>query len=143
MKFRPGRSDETPEIVLVSLIDVVLSLVIFFMVTTSFNRLAPLEINLPESSAERRERPDESLELAIDAEGRYYVAGKELVNTRAETLRRALSEAAGQRSSPPVVISADGRTPHQSVVTALDVARQLGFNRVTFATDRPPDHAKP
>lgn len=134
MKLRHHRSDETPEIVLISLIDVVLSLVIFFMVTTTFSRLAPLEISLPESSAEPREKPEEAIEVAVDAQGRYYVAGRELVNTQLETLKRGLLDAAGGRATPPVVLSADARTPHQAVITALDAARQVGFTRLTFAT---------
>lgn len=134
MKLRHRRSDETPEIVLISLIDVVLSLVIFFMVTTTFSRLAPLEISLPESSAEPREKPEEAVEVAVDAQGRYYVAGRELVNTQLETLKRGLLDAAGGRAAPPVVLSADARTPHQAVITALDAARQVGFTRLTFAT---------
>lgn len=134
MKLRHHRSDETPEIVLISLIDVVLSLVIFFMVTTTFSRLAPLEISLPESSAEPREKPEEAIEVAVDAQGRYYVAGRELVNTQLETLKRGLLDAAGGRAAPPVVLSADARTPHQAVITALDAARQVGFTRLTFAT---------
>lgn len=134
MKLRHQRSDETPEIVLISLIDVVLSLVIFFMVTTTFSRLAPLEISLPESSAEPREKPEEAVEVAVDAQGRYYVAGRELVNTQIETLKRGLLDAAAGRAAPPVVLSADARTPHQAVITALDAARQVGFTRLTFAT---------
>lgn len=142
MKLRQPRSDETPEIVLVSLIDVVLSLVIFFMVTTTFSRLAPLEISLPESSAERREKPEEAIEVAIDAQGRYYVAGRELVNTQQDTLKRALRDAAGGRSAPPIVLSADAKTPHQSVITALDAARQLGFTQLSFATAQQQPDAK-
>jgi biopolymer transport protein ExbD len=134
LKFRQPRSDETPEIVLVSLIDVVLSLVIFFMVTTTFNQLAPIEISLPESSAQAGERPEQAIELGIDAEGRFYVGGRELVNTQIGTLKRALQEAAGQRSAPPVVLSADAQTPHQAVITALDAARQVGLTRLSFAT---------
>lgn len=137
MKLRAPRTDETPEIVLVSLIDVVLSLVIFFMVTTTFNPLAPLEIRLPESSAERQEQPPEAIEVGIDARGRYYVDGRELVNTQIETLKRALQEAAGERTAPPVILSADGQTPHQAVVTALDAARQLGLTHLSFATAQP------
>ena len=141
MRLRPPRPDETPEVVLVSLIDVVLSLVIFFMVTTTFSHLAPLEIKLPESSVERREKPPEAIEVGIDARGRYYVAGRELANTQIETLKRALQEAAGERATPPVVLSADGQTPHQAVVTALDAARQLGFTHLTFATAQQPADA--
>lgn len=134
MKLRSRRADDTPEVVIVSLIDVLLTLVIFLMASTTFNRLAPLQISLPESAAEARDKPEQAIEVGIDAQGRYYVAGRELVNTQTETLTRALVEAAGGRAAPPVVLSADARTPHQAVITALDAARQVGFTRLTFAT---------
>ena len=142
MKLRRRRNDEAPELVLVSLIDVVLSLVTFFMVPTTFNRLAPIEISLPESSADPREKPEQAIEVSIDAQGRYYVAGRELVNTQVETLKRGLLEAATSRTAPSVVLSADARTPHQAVVTALDAARQAGLNRLTFATAQRADEGE-
>jgi biopolymer transport protein ExbD len=134
VRLREPRADETPELVLISLVDVVLSLVIFFMVTTTFNQLAPIEISLPESSAEPGQRPEEAIEIGIDPAGRFYVGGRELVNTQVETLKRALREAMGERTEPPVVLSADAETPHQAVITALDAARQVGLNRLSFAT---------
>jgi biopolymer transport protein ExbD len=143
VRFRQSQRDETPEVIIVSLIDVLLTIVIFFMVTTTFSRLAPLQISLPESSAELRDRPEESLELSIDAQGRYYVLGRELVNTQIETLKRALVDAASGRESPPILLSADAKTPHQAVITALDAARQLGFTRLSFATARAETEEKP
>lgn len=133
MKLR-HRVSESPEINLTALIDVVFLLLIFFMVSTTFDRDAELSIDLPEAAAEPSDRPDTAIEVSIDAQGRYYVNGRQLVNTQAATLRQGMLKAAGESKDPPLVISADSRTPHQAVVTVMDVARQLGFLHLTFAT---------
>ena len=78
-------------------------------------------------------------EVAIDAKGRFYVNGRQLLNTQAKTLRQALQAAAGENDSPPVIISADAMTPHQAVVQIMDAARELGFVRLTFATRLVPE----
>ena len=127
---------ESPEINITPLIDVVFLLLIFFMVSTTFQRFSELQVDLPEASAEE-EAAREVIDLTIDAEGRYYVNGRPLVNTRAATLRRALAELPAAEEIPPLVINADARTPHQAVITAMDVARQLGLVRLSFATERP------
>ncbi len=132
MKLRHTRR-ETAEINLTPLIDVVFLLLIFFMVSTTFQREAELSIELPEASTEAQERKDEPIEVAIDAGGRYYVNGRALLNKQPKNLKQALKEAAGDRSSVLVVISADANTTHQSVVTVMDAARQLGLVRLTFA----------
>lgn len=130
--------DEEPEINLTSLIDVVFLLLIFFMVSTTFSRLTELEIQLPEATeAEREEKESRTLQLVIDVQGRYFINDNRLVNDRPETLRRALEKelAAAGDEVPPVVISADARTPHQAVITAMDVAQQVGLRRLSFATE--------
>jgi biopolymer transport protein ExbD len=132
LKLHHTRKD-TAEINLTPLIDVVFLLLIFFMVSTTFQREAELSIELPEASTEAQERKDERIEVAIDAGGRYYVDGRALLNKQPKILKRALKEAAGDRSSVLVVISADANTSHQSVVTVMDAARQLGLVRLTFA----------
>ena len=132
MKLRHTRKD-TAEVNLTPLIDVVFLLLIFFMVSTTFQREAELSIELPEASTEAQERKDESIEVAIDVSGRYYVNGRALLNKQPKNLKQALKEAAGDRSSVLVVISADANTTHQSVVTVMDAARQLGLVRLTFA----------
>jgi biopolymer transport protein ExbD len=125
---------EPVDINLTPLIDVVFLLLIFFMVSTTFNRESELSIELPAASAEARERQPESIEVAIDAQGRYYVNGRPLLNTQSNTVLRALESAAGENESPPIIISADAKTPHQAVVQIMDAARELGFVRLTFAT---------
>ena len=136
MKFRTTLRD-APEITLTPLIDVVFLLLIFFMVSTTFERRSELSIVLPEASAEADAREDAVIDVVLDAGGSVYVGGKALNETRADAVRRALADAAkGLGQAPQVVVSADARTPHQSVITVLDAARQAGLYRLTFAAQR-------
>lgn len=132
MKLRHSRK-EPPDINITPLIDVVFLLLIFFMVSTTFQREAELSIELPEASAKTEETRTERIEVAIDASGRYFVNGRQLVNKQRGTIRQALEKAADGRSELPVVISADANTPHQSVIAVMDAARQLGLLRLTFS----------
>ena len=125
---------EEPEVNITSLIDVVLLLLIFFMVTTSFVRETEIRLKLPEAAAEARLASQESLEITVTADGNYLVDGREIVNRRPDTLRRALVKIAGESREQQVVIRADARVSHQSVVTAMDVAGRLGFVRINIAT---------
>ena len=137
MKFRSTLRD-APEITLTPLIDVVFLLLIFFMVSTTFERRSELSIELPEASAEADAREEAVIDVVLDAGGSVYVDGEALNRTRGDALRRALASAAkGLGRSPQVVVSADARTPHQSVITVLDAARQAGLYRLTFAAQRP------
>ncbi len=127
------------EITLTPMIDVVFLLLIFFMVTTTFNQQTELKINLPEAKGSESKEAEKMVVLIINAEGTYFITGDDglphqLVNQKNETLKRALIQAAGNSRKIPFIISADGKTPHQSVVTAIDIASNLGFSRVTFAT---------
>lgn len=141
MNLRPV-PQEPVDINLTPLIDVVFLLLIFFMVSTTFNRDSELSIELPAASADAKKRQPESIEVAIDAQGRFYVNGRQLLNTQSKTVRQALRKAAGDNDAPPVIISADAKTPHQAVVQIMDAARQLGFVRLTFATRLVPDNEK-
>ncbi|MDH3412374.1 MAG: biopolymer transporter ExbD [Gammaproteobacteria bacterium] len=131
MKLRHSKK-EAPEVNITPLIDVVFLLLIFFMVSTTFEREAELSIELPEASS-KAQTQDERIEVAIDASGRYFVNGRQLVNRQTQTIRQALKQASDGLKDPSVVISADANTPHQSVVTVMDAARQLGLVRLTFA----------
>jgi biopolymer transport protein ExbD len=134
---------ESPEINITPLIDVVFLLLIFFMVSTTFSQLSELKIELPEADADKREQAPEVLEVAIDVQGRYFVNGRPLVNTRVETLVEALKRAREEGSGQSVVISADARTPHQAVVSAMDAAQKAGIARLSFATVEPGEPAEP
>ena len=130
-------SMEEPTVDLTSLIDVVFLLLIFFMVSTTFERQALLKVDLPEASEveDRTEQP-ETLELVIDSEGRMYLNDRRLVDSEDRTLRAAIEEAVGIERSVPLILRADRQTPHHFVVTAMDVAAQLGFTNLSIATDR-------
>jgi biopolymer transport protein ExbD len=138
MKFlRRDRRDD-PGIDMAPLIDVVFLLLIFFMVTTTFNKQSELKIVLPKAQSSEAVKPQNPLTLTIDRHGNYYLNGRELVNTRPDTLFRALQEAkASKGGKVPLIVRADANTPYQSVVTAMDVAGQLGLSRLSIATDKP------
>jgi biopolymer transport protein ExbD len=131
------RTGEELTIDLTSLIDVVFILLLFFMVSTTFERPASMQITLPDASAEA-ELPDpaERLELVIDKEGKMYLNDQELVDDRRETLIAAFTQEVGDNRKIPLVLRADRETPHHFVVTAMDVAAQLGFTNLSIATDR-------
>jgi biopolymer transport protein ExbD len=128
---------EDPDVDLTSLIDVVFLLLLFFMVSTTFDRQALLEVDLPEASmVEDRAEMPESLELVIDNEGRMYLNDQRLIDSEARTIRAAMKQQAGDRRDIPLVLRADRLTPHHHVVTVMDVAAQLGFSNLSIATDR-------
>jgi biopolymer transport protein ExbD len=132
-----ARPKEDPEINLTSLIDVVFLLLIFFMVTTTFEHQAVLKVDLPEASAveSQAEEPDR-LELVIDKSGAMFLNDQRLVDSTEQTLRAAFEQAAGDDRSLPLVLRADRETAHHFVVTAMDVAAQLGFVNLSIAADR-------
>ena len=136
MRLQRRRADE-PEINLTSLIDVVFLLLIFFMVATTFERETQLNVELPEASGEAIAAEGTVVEVTIDAEGRYYVNQQEVVNTRIDTLTRAMQRAAGDHAQPKVILNADRKTPHEAVVRAMDAAGQLGYVHITIATAKP------
>ena len=142
MHFRL-KKNKPLDISLTPMIDVVFLLLIFFMVTTTFSQQSELKINLPEAHGEESSAAEKMIILTINADGIYFISGDDglphqLVNQKNETLKRALIQAAGNSRRIPFVISADGKTPHQAVVTALDIASQVGFTRITFATKSVP-----
>jgi len=130
-----ARAKEEPEVNMTSLIDVVLLLLIFFMVSTSFVKQSQISIRLPEadSSAIVDEAPQQ-LDIMITEQGTFLVNGRELVNNRPETIRNALQKVSGGNTQLPLTISADANARHQFVVTAMDVAGKLGFVKISIAT---------
>ena len=135
-----SRSREEPEINVISLVDVLLVLVLFFMVSTSFLRETEISLKLPEATIEgQASTSDETLEIMITQSGAYLVNGRELVNSERRTLRAAIERLVGDKRDQPVFIRADAGATHQAVVTAMDVAGQLGFVRLNIATVTPPE----
>ena len=133
------RPRSQPEVNLTSLIDVVLLLLVFFMVSTSFVKQSQITIRLPESdSATIVEEPPEQIDVMITETGTFLVNGRELINNRPETIRNALRRISGGDNSLPLTISADANAKHQFVVTAMDVAGRLGFTQINIATVNDP-----
>jgi biopolymer transport protein ExbD len=140
MKFRRRpRSDIAIE--LVPLVDVVLVLLLFFMVSTTFVRQSELKVELPEASPNPQQVDTTVVEIAISADGEYAVNGRLLVDNQLPTLMRALREAVGGDTSKRLVINADSDARHQSVVRAMDAAGQLGLIHLSITT-RSPDDAR-
>jgi biopolymer transport protein ExbD len=134
------RARTQPEVNLTSLIDVVLLLLIFFMVSTSFVKQSQIAISLPEAeSADVVEEIPDQIDIMITATGTYLVNGRELINSRPETIRNALQKVSGGNNALPLTISADANARHQHVVTAMDVAGRLGFVRISIATINEPE----
>jgi biopolymer transport protein ExbD len=128
---------EDPNLDLTSLIDVIFLLLIFFMVSTTFEKQALLKVDLPEASMveDSTDVPD-SLELVIDAEGRMFLNNQRLIDSEPRTIRAAIEQAAGSQRDVPLILRADRETPHHFVVTMMDVAAQMGFSNLSIATDR-------
>lgn len=130
-------SSEDPEISLTGLIDVVFLLLIFFMVSTTFEHQAVLKVDLPKAkNVSSPEDQPNSLELVIDQNGQFYLNDRQLADGKPATLRAAFIEAAGEDRNIPVILRADAETPHHFVVTAMDITAQLGFSRLSIATER-------
>ena len=129
-----------PEVNLTSLIDVVLLLLIFFMVSTSFVKQSQIAISLPEAdSATIVEEIPEQVDIMITEAGTFLVNGRELINSRPETIRNALQKVTGGNNTLPLTISADANAKHQHVVTAMDVAGRMGFVQISIATVNEPE----
>jgi len=133
LNLRQFRREE-PSVNLTPLIDVVFLLLIFFMVTTTFREESEIQINLPQASNDPMDHKPQSIEITIDRDGRFFVNQQALINTQLDTVKRALRKAIGKMDNPPVIVSADGKAPHQAVVTAMDAARQVGLTRLAIAT---------
>ena len=131
-----SRSKDDLTVDVTPLIDVVFLLLIFFMVSTTFDRESQIEVTLPEASISEPLKNNEILEVTVNAEGIFFVNGQRVVNTQIATLKQAMLKVANGRSDPPVVINSDKNAQVQSMVTVMDAARQLGFVHISFATSQ-------
>lgn len=132
MNFRKTRSEE-PEINLIPFIDVLLVVLIFLMMSTTYSKFTELQVNLPTAEADKpRERPAEII-VSVAGDGRYAVNSKAVESRSVETLSAELSAAASALKDPVVIVSADATAAHQSVINVLDAARRAGLARLTFA----------
>ncbi len=143
MNLKPRRHEE-PEINVVSLIDVVLLLVVFFILSSKFTDEGRLRVHLPQASAIPTEKTaGEPLVVSVTQQGGYLVNQRELINSSPETLRAALLKEAGSNRNVRVTLRADARATHQAVITAMDVLGRLGFAEVNIATVKEEPAGKP
>ncbi len=136
MKFTQHNSDEEVGINLTPLIDVVFLLLIFFMVSTTFDTTSQLKIKLPEASQQKIDNTADSLNILIDAKGRFFLNSRELSSQKSAALMAAVQRALVSPDQP-VIIQSDAASPVQSLVTAMDIVGRLGLTKVSIATTRP------
>ena len=134
MRIRDFRADDSPQIDLVPLIDVVLCLIVFFVVTTTFDTRSVLELELPRAEGEAAKQQTKALDILVNADGRYFVGDREALRTDVDSRKRTILEVGGDDRERGVLLRADARTPHQAVVTALDALGQLGYRNISIGT---------
>ena len=134
MNFRLGRRREEPEINLIPMIDVLLVILIFMMVTTSYAKFSELQINLPQAGGEKSGARANLINVAVDASEHYAINNQGLPYTGVDALAVSLKAAAGTQTDPTIVIDADAKATHQSVINVMEAARRAGYGRITFTT---------
>jgi biopolymer transport protein ExbD len=137
MNLRGARVRDDPEINFIPLIDVLLVILIFLMVTTTYQRVAELQITLPEADADAVKQRPKEVNVGIDAQGRYVIDKNVFTFTTVGALGEMLKRAAGDAKDPVVIINADANATHQSVIHVMEAARQAGLVHITFATQTP------
>jgi biopolymer transport protein ExbD len=131
------QTDAEVTVNLTPLIDVVFLLLIFFMVSTTFTKETHLSLDLPEASGDEQVTENKLIEIIIDANGQYVINDRSLVSTKIEVIKSALQEISAGNNQVPLVITADAKTPHQAVISAMDAAGQLGFTQLSLTTKKP------
>ena len=134
MNFQKGRTREEPEINLIAMIDVLLVILIFLLVTTTYSQRAELEINLPQASGEKSTPNANQINIAVDATEHYAINNKPAKFDGVNSLSLAWRKAAGSNTDPTIVINADAKATHQSVINVMEAARIAGYGRITFTT---------
>jgi len=138
MNFQRRRSRDEPEINLIPMIDVLLVILIFLMVTTSYAKYSELQINLPQASGDSVAEQSKSINVAVDASEHYAINNRGVTYTGIESLVTSLKNAAGDQTDPTIIINADAKAPHQSVINVMEAARRAGYGRITFTTQSQP-----
>jgi biopolymer transport protein ExbD len=134
MNFQRGKRHEELEMNLVPLIDVLLVIIIFLVVSATFSRTSELQINLPTAEANAPQEKPLTIEVGVDATGKYVVNGKGLADSSVTGISAALQAAANGGKEPTIIINADAKTTHQSVVDVMEASRTAGYTHITFAT---------
>lgn len=140
MNFSLNKKHDNFHVTLTPLIDTVFLLLIFFMLTTTFDKESQLKINLPVASGDKINQRQEIIRIIIDANGEFAINDRKhsLINTQLDTLKRALKDTAGNEKNPKLLISADANAPHYAVMKAMEAARDLGFVRLSFEAKQEP-----
>ena len=136
MRIASSRREDDFEINVISLIDVLLTLLMFFVLTTTFVQHARMQITLPQADLSEQSEQRDALTVMIDRDGHFFIDNNEVLNPSLDSLKDAISRVAGDDHTRPVLLRADGMTPHQAVVTAMDALGELGFTRLSIATTR-------
>ena len=134
MNFQRGRAREEPEINLIPMIDVLLVILIFLMVTTSYAKYSELQINLPQANGEAAQQQAQPITVTVDAAEHYAINNQGLSYSGVAALASVLKKSAGDQTDPTIVINADAKAPHQAVINVMEAARQAGYGRITFTT---------
>ena len=134
MNFQRGRYREEPEINLVPLIDVMMVILIFLMITTTYSKYTELQINLPTADAEKQPQRPNEVTVLVNAQGQYVIDKSPVVFSSVEQLSAELRRASDSLKDPVVVISADANTPHQAVIRVMEASRLAGLSQITFTT---------
>ncbi len=134
MNFQRGKKHEDLEMNLVPLIDVLLVIIIFLVVSTTFSRVSELQINLPSAEANAPEEKPLVINVEIDATGHYVVNKQAVAEPNVAAIAAALQSAVGDKKDPTIIINADAATTHQSVINVMEASRQAGYTHITFAT---------
>lgn len=136
MNFRRGQMREEPEMNLIPLIDVLMVILIFMMVTTTYSKFAELQINLPQASGEKTTSKSNEINVAVDASEHYAINNTSTAFTSPEGFAEALRKAGGDQKDPTIIINADAKASHQSVVNIMEAARIAKYSRITFTTQK-------
>ena len=136
MNFQRGRQREEPEINLIPMIDVLLVILIFMMVTTTYAKFAELQINLPQAGGDQTSAQSNQINVSVDASEHYAVNDVVTTFTDVDALALVLRQSAGEQKDPTIIINADAKAPHQSVVNIMEASRLAGYSRITFTTSR-------
>ena len=136
MNFQRGRTREEPEINLIPMIDVLLVILIFMMVTTTYTKFSELQINLPQASGEQAAPQANQINVSVDASEHYAINSTTTAFSDVNKLAQELNKAAGEQKDPTIIINADAKAPHQAVINIMEAARIAGYGRITFTTSR-------
>ena len=137
MNFQRGRDRDEPEINLIPLIDVLLVIIIFLMLTTTYAKCSGLEINLPTADGSKQAEQPNEIDVAVTASGQVLINKSPLTAADVKTIAEALQRAAGSRPDPVIIINADAKATHQSVVDIMQAAQTAGYPHISFATQAP------